>query len=152
MLRFLSLAKWLATNPLTSRTKEWYGLTPNGMKWLADKGLKWEKVCMEPGDLVVWDSRTPHYNLSSTTSQPRFAAYTCYMPVSDVTQEDLLRKKKAFEECQPTTHWPNAAHVGALPLIRDGEQDPLHHLVPKSGKPQLNERAFRLTGIPYIMA
>ncbi|KAM0706050.1 hypothetical protein Q7P35_007410 [Cladosporium inversicolor] len=140
------------TDRIWAWTKEWYGLTPNGMKWLADKGLKWEKVCMEPGDLVVWDSRTPHYNLSSTTSQPRFAAYTCYMPVSDVTQEDLLRKKKAFEECQPTTHWPNTAHVGALPLIRDGEQDPLHHLVPKSGKPQLNERAFRLTGIPYIMA
>ena len=49
---------------------------------------------MEPGDLVVWDSRTPHYNLSSTTTQPRFAVYTCYMPVSDASQEDLLRKKK----------------------------------------------------------
>lgn len=105
---------------------------------------------MEPGDLVVWDSRTPHYNLSSSTSQPRFAAYTCYMPVKDVSQEDLLRKKKAFEECQPTTHWPNAAHVGALPLLRDGKQDELHHLVPKSGRPVLSERGYKLTGIPYI--
>lgn len=107
---------------------------------------------MEPGDLVVWDSRTPHYNLSSASDIPRFAAYTCYMPVADVSQADLLRKKQAFEDCQPTTHWPNAAHVGALPLIRNGEQDKLHHLVPKSGKPLLSERGYRLTGIPYIDA
>jgi hypothetical protein len=63
-----------------------------------------------------------------------------------------MRKKKAFEDCQPTTHWPNAAHVGALPLIRNGEPDPLHHLTPKSGKPQLSERGWKLTGIPYITA
>lgn len=40
-------------------TKEWYGFSEAGLKWLADRGCKWEKVCMEPGDLVVWDSRTP---------------------------------------------------------------------------------------------
>lgn len=121
------------------------------MQWLANKGLEWEKVCMEPGDLVIWDSRTPHYNLSPTsTTQPRFAVYTCYMPVSDVSQEDLQRKKKAFEECQATTHWPNAAHVGHMPLYRNGELDPWDFDVPKSGRPKLSERGFRLTGIPYI--
>jgi len=115
------------------------------MKWLDSQGLQWEKVCMEPGDLVVWDSRTPHYNLSSTTTQPRFASYVCMMPVKDVTQEDLLRKKKAFEDCMP------AAHVGALPLIRNGAPDPFHNLVPKSGRPVLKPEAFKLTGIPYIV-
>lgn len=86
------------------------------MQWLADKGLKWEKVCMEPGDLVVWDSRTPHYNVSPSPSstQVRLATYTCYMPVADATQEDLIRKKQAFEELKSTTHWPNAMHVGKL--------------------------------------
>jgi hypothetical protein len=117
---------------------------------LPDKGLKWHKVCMEPGDLVVWDSRTPHYNLTSTSNQPRFATYTCYMPVADATQEDLKRKKKAFEECKSTAHWPNAVHVGGLPVLRDGKLDPYHSEVPRSGKPQLSERGMRLTGIPYI--
>jgi hypothetical protein len=78
-------------------TNEWYGFTDAGMKWLADKGCEWVKVCAEPGDLLLWDSRTPHYNLSSITKQPRFCIYTCYMPVADVSQEDLIRKKKAFE-------------------------------------------------------
>lgn len=107
---------------------------------------------MDPGDLVVWDSWTPHYNVTSSTSQPRFAAYTCHMPAADASQEDFIRKKKALKECKSTTHWPNAVHVGGLPVLRDGKPDPYHHDIPKSGKSQLNERGFNLTGIPYIKA
>lgn len=70
------------------------------MKWLEEKGYKWKKVSAEPGDLLLWDSRTPHYNLPSTTSQPRFAVYTCYAPVADATQDDLKRKGEAFESEQ----------------------------------------------------
>jgi len=67
------------------------------MKWLENKGLKWEKINAEPGDLLLWDSRTPHYNLSPTGTSPRFCIYTCYMPVADVSQDDLVKKKAAFE-------------------------------------------------------
>lgn len=85
-------------------TPEWYGFTDRGMQWLKDHGCEWTKVCAEPGDLLLWDSRTPHYNLSPTTSQPRFCIYTCYMPVKDASKEDLIRKKKAFEgETRSTT-------------------------------------------------
>ncbi|KAH7388901.1 hypothetical protein BKA64DRAFT_124517 [Cadophora sp. MPI-SDFR-AT-0126] len=133
-------------------TNEWYGITESGMKWLENKGLKWEKVCAEPGDLIVWDSRTPHFNLTPTSQKPRFCAYTCFMPVEDATQEDLIRKKAAFENCESTTHWPNAVHVGGVPVNRGGKPDPLNHKVPKSGRPVLSERAFKLTGIPYIKA
>lgn len=137
----------------TLRTHEWYGFTDSGMKWLENKGLKWEKVCAEPGDLIVWDSRTPHYNVSPTGTQARFCAYTCFMPVADATKEDLLRKKAAYEACDFTTHWPNAMHVGSpLPTLREGVDDPYNYKIPKSGMPQLNERAMRLTGIPYVAA
>lgn len=78
-------------------TPEWFGFTDAGMKWLADHGLKWEKVCAEPGDLIVWDSRTPHYNVAPTGGVDRLAVYTCYMPVAEVEKEDLVRKKGAFE-------------------------------------------------------
>ncbi|KAG9600373.1 hypothetical protein KCU77_g4713, partial [Aureobasidium melanogenum] len=131
-------------------TKEWYGYTKAGMAWLEEKGFKWEKVCAEPGDLIIWDSRTPHYNLPPTGKTPRFCAYTCYLPVAEVSKEDLERKKKAFEECQSTTHWPNAVQEVSLPILRDGVEDPLNYRIPKSGKPQLSERAFKLTGIPYL--
>lgn len=136
-------------------TKEWYGFTDAGMKWLEDKGCKWEKVCMEPGDLVLWDSRTPHYNVSpaETSTQPRFATYTCYLPVANLTQEELKGKKEAFEGVEFTTHWPNLPGFGGVPFTRlDGKPCPHNFKVPRSGKPQLTERGYKLTGIPYIKA
>ncbi|KAF3012256.1 hypothetical protein E8E14_011410 [Neopestalotiopsis sp. 37M] len=129
--------------------EEWYGFTDAGMRWLESKGLEWVKVCAEPGDLLIWDSRTPHYNLASTTKAPRFCTYVCYMPVSDVTQDDLKRKKAAFEDCRTTSHWPNAHFLGAKDAQRNGQPCPYNRHRP-SKEPVLDERAFRLTGIPYI--
>jgi hypothetical protein len=83
-------------DPVWAWTKEWYGFTDAGMKWLENRGFKWEKICAGPGDLLIWDSRLPHYNLSPTKETPRFCLYTCYMPVKDATKEDLEKKKAAF--------------------------------------------------------
>ncbi|KAJ5144558.1 hypothetical protein N7448_001950 [Penicillium atrosanguineum] len=130
-------------------TPEWYGFTERGQKWLEDHGCTWEKVCAEPGDLLLWDSRTPHYNLSPKNDQPRFAVYTCFMPVADASQDDLLRKKDAFDRRVGTTHWPNAKHTGSNVAQRDGKEDPHNRAVPVND-PVLSERAFKLTGIPYI--
>ncbi|KAF7596866.1 hypothetical protein BBP40_011911 [Aspergillus hancockii] len=132
-------------------TPEWFGFTKNGMKWLEDHGLEWVKVCVEPGDLIVWDSRTPHYNVAPTGEQDRQAIYTCYMPVAEVTQEDLIRKKEAFEKRLGTTHWPNATHVAATNVaMRDGVPCSKSRELPVE-EPVLSERVFRLTGIPYIV-
>ncbi|KAI4735403.1 hypothetical protein E4T50_14086 [Aureobasidium sp. EXF-12298] len=130
---------------------EWYGFTDNGMKWFEEKGFEWVKVSAEPGDLLLWDSRTPHYNLSSTTDQNRFCVYTCYMPVAEASQEDLQRKKTAFDGWFGTTHWPNARVLGRNSAKRNGTLDPFNRTEPVN-KPQLSERAYRLTGIPYIKA
>ncbi|KAJ5953498.1 hypothetical protein N7454_000394 [Penicillium verhagenii] len=134
-----------------SWTTEWYGLTDANKEWLKERGCEWVKVEAEPGDLLLWDSRTPHYNLSSETSQPRFCVYTCYMPVEDATKEQLVVKKKAFEETRMTTHWPNAMHVVDLPVFRNGEPDPYQRSEPRSAV-QLSDRGFKLTGIPYLEA
>ncbi|KAJ5128232.1 hypothetical protein N7526_006398 [Penicillium atrosanguineum] len=126
-------------------TPEWYGFTERGQK----PRMHLEKVCAEPGDLLLWDSRTPHYNLSPKNDQPRFAVYTCFMPVADASQDDLLRKKDAFDRRVGTTHWPNAKHTGSNVAQRDGKEDPHNRAVPVND-PVLSERAFKLTGIPYI--
>lgn len=130
-------------------TNEWFGFTEKGMQWLADKGCEWIKVCAEPGDLIVWDSRVPHYNLTSTTSQNRFCIYTCYIPVEDVSQEDLIRKRDAFETRVSTTYWPNAMHFGSNVAMCNGTPDPHNRDKPRQA-PQLDERGYKLTGIPYI--
>ncbi|KAI6256225.1 hypothetical protein MCOR19_007294 [Pyricularia oryzae] len=133
-------------------TREWYGFTEAGMKWLADNGGEWIKPTAEPGDLLVWDSRTPHFNVPpSRQSVDRLAVYTCFMPVSHATREDLLRKKDAFERRVGTTHWPNARHVGSNEAKRNGQPDAVQRDRPLN-EPVLSERAFKLTGIPYIKA
>jgi hypothetical protein len=140
-------------DPVFRWTKEWYGFSDAGMKWLADKGCEWIKIEAEPGDLLLWDSRLPHYNLSPTGDRPRFATYTCYMPAADASQEDLQRKKTAFEKQLGTTHWPNAAHIRdtSQPLMR--QEGPCPYNDDKPRQPiKLDERGFKLTGIPYITA
>lgn len=142
-------------------TNEWYGYTPSGMKWLADKGCEWIKICAGPGDLLLWDSRTPHYNLSPVGETPRFCVYTCYMPVIDASQEDLVKKRDAFERKVGTTHWPNAQYTGSNVQKmrsleeriedRGGMEDPYNRTGPVTS-PVLSERAYKLTGIPYINA
>lgn len=82
-------------------TNEWYGFTEAGVDWLKSKGLEWVKVEAGPGDLIVWDSRTPHYNCSPTGDRARMAVYTCYMPVASATQQELQFKKQAFESESP---------------------------------------------------
>lgn len=47
-----------------NRTPEWYGYTEAGMKWLEEKGLKWEKICAEPGDLLL--CKSPHIDQRHT--------------------------------------------------------------------------------------
>lgn len=48
-----------------------------------------------------------------------------------------------------TTHWPNAVHVGTNVAMRDGKPSPESRDRPVQ-EPVLNERTFKLTGIPYI--
>jgi hypothetical protein len=138
-------------NKIWAWTREWYGFTQEGLAWLEAKGCPWVKINAEPGDLILWDSRTPHYNLSPTGSRPRFCAYTCYMPVTDATQEQLAQKKKAFDECLPTTHWPNALHLVDLPVNRNGAPCPYNTRKP-STECEVSAENMRLTGIPYIRA
>lgn len=49
-----------------------------------------------------------------------------------------------------TTHWPNAVHVAPTNVAtRDGKPCPKSREKPVDD-PVLNERTFKLTGIPYI--
>jgi hypothetical protein len=41
--------------------------------WLEAHGHAWVKVEAEPGDLLLWDSRTPHYNVPAKGQQDRLA-------------------------------------------------------------------------------
>lgn len=129
-----------------------YLFKDTGLAWLKERGYEWVKVNAGPGDLVVWDSRAPHYNVAPAGNNPRFVVYTCYMPASVANQDELKLKKKLFEEQHGHSHWPMALQPFIKEYVapmRDGKPDPLNTWKPRQ-PPVLSERAFKLTGIPYI--
>ncbi|PWY63141.1 hypothetical protein BO83DRAFT_371582 [Aspergillus eucalypticola CBS 122712] len=75
-------------------------------QWLEARGCKWTKVCAEPGDLLLWDSRTIHYGAAPSSVNDRFAAYVCYKPAAAISEEAKKVRLQAFEAKQNTTHDP----------------------------------------------
>ncbi|ORX40001.1 hypothetical protein BD324DRAFT_679068 [Kockovaella imperatae] len=80
--------------------------TPEQIQWLLDHGCEWHKVCADPGDLLLWDSRTVHYGATPTSTNPRLASYVCYKPARMVTPELKAKRRLAWDEKKETTHDP----------------------------------------------
>lgn len=95
-----------------------YGYKDTGIAWLNERGYEFKKVCCDAGDLIIWDSRIPHYNVKPAGDITRLAVYTCYAPVSTATQEDLIKKKNAFDAGIGTSHWVSTIGIGS----REGGQ------------------------------
>jgi ectoine hydroxylase-related dioxygenase (phytanoyl-CoA dioxygenase family) len=72
---------------------------PEQLKWYEDRGRKLVKVCADPGDVIIWDSRTMHYACFPGGDEVRTIIYACYTPAAFGTKEDLER--------EGTTHWPH---------------------------------------------
>ncbi|GAA5854282.1 hypothetical protein JCM9279_005107 [Rhodotorula babjevae] len=133
-------------------TNEMYLFKETGLEWLKDRGYEWVKVNAGPGDLILWDSRVPHYNAAPKGDTVRFVVYTCMAPVSTATQEELAQKKFLFENTKGHSHWPQGFQPFVEAFVaprRNGELDPLNTWTPRQ-KPVLSERAYKLTGIPYL--
>ncbi|OAA65645.1 Phytanoyl-CoA dioxygenase [Niveomyces insectorum RCEF 264] len=118
-------------------------------QWLESKGCKWVKVCAEPGDLLLWDSRCIHYGAAPSSTNSRFAAYVCYKPEDMVPQEIKNLRRELFEKKEGTTHDPAAPrHKPRLPpeehaSYAEALRRPLQ-------KPVLSKRAQQLAGlVPY---
>ncbi len=59
--------------------------------------LVWEPVELAPGDLVFFDSYTPHYSQTNTTERARRAAYLTYNRVSLGSHRDTYYADKRAE-------------------------------------------------------
>lgn len=42
---------------------DWFGFEQKEVDWFLERGCEVVKVCAEPGDLILWDSRTVHWNV-----------------------------------------------------------------------------------------
>lgn len=60
--------EFFATNAVDENTwgpQDWFGFNEEQLDWFRKRGggsCEVVKVCAEPGDLLVWDSRCVHYN------------------------------------------------------------------------------------------
>jgi ectoine hydroxylase-related dioxygenase (phytanoyl-CoA dioxygenase family) len=60
-------------------------------------GLAWQPVPLEPGDLLFFDSYTPHYSDTNTTNRARRAAYLTYNAASLGDHRDRYYADKRAE-------------------------------------------------------
>ncbi|ORY25045.1 hypothetical protein BCR39DRAFT_590309 [Naematelia encephala] len=106
---------------------DWYGFSDAEQQWFFDQGCEWVKVCADPGDLILWDSRTMHYNVRPTGERDRVCTYICMAPAKLLSDEDKLLRKEAFHLERGTTHVPFAAIYSRdhEPKLRNGKPDPL---------------------------
>ncbi|OJJ44458.1 hypothetical protein ASPZODRAFT_135283 [Penicilliopsis zonata CBS 506.65] len=141
------------TDPSTWEKKDYRTFTEKEMAWFHAKGLQPIKVHAEPGDLILWDSRTIHWGgePSPDSNTIRTVIYASYSPARLAAPEALEAKKEAFARSLNTTHWAHE-NIVVRPqflLLPDGTPDPRSRSKPIED-PILSERLLQLAGMkPY---
>jgi ectoine hydroxylase-related dioxygenase (phytanoyl-CoA dioxygenase family) len=114
------------------------------------------KVCCDPGDFIVWYSRTIHYAEaidSKRNTDPmahRMCIYICMLPKKYATENDLKKKKEALNDLRTTSHWP-CIKITLNPLNPRtyGKDSVLENFVTPTTKPVLTDRMKRMAGVPH---
>lgn len=142
------------TDPEKWETKDWRRFSDKEMEWWEkEKGLKPVKVHAEPGDLILWDSRTIHWGGEPTEKSNviRTVIYASYSPANLATKEALEEKRRVFSVYGATTHWAHD-NIYLRPLearLPDGSLDPQNRDKPRD-QPEMTDQLLKLAGVkPY---
>ncbi|KAJ3464939.1 hypothetical protein MRS44_005597 [Fusarium solani] len=128
---------------------DFYGFNEDEIKWFEEKGCRQIKVNAEPGDLILWDSRTIHHVALPESETIRTVLYTCFTPAALAKPEDVTYKAELFGRWEATTHWPHCNVWGHGKAMVDGKIDPMERDKPLE-KPELTEQVLKLAGVkPY---
>lgn len=132
--------------PLAALHYDFYPFQDKDLKWFEERGCNIVKVCAEPGDLILWDSRQLHYAVYPETDLIRTVIYTCLTPAAWISPENLEMKKEIFRKWETTTHWPHInIHSHGKHMI-DGKLDPLERMEPLE-KPEMTDQLQKLAGL-----
>ncbi|CAK7235065.1 hypothetical protein SCUCBS95973_009144 [Sporothrix curviconia] len=131
-------------------TEDYYLFKDEHMEWFASKGMQAKKVLAEPGDLILWDSRTVHWGAepSPESKTIRTVIYASYAPADLATPESLVAKQAIFRNWGATTHWAstNIFPLQTKSIRHDGTRDPKDREEPLE-KPEMTDKLLRLAGI-----
>ena len=138
----------------TAKHKDFHPFHDKDLEWYRERGCELVKVCAEPGDLILWDSRQMHWAQFGESDVVRTIVYVTYTPAEWMAEEDREKKRDLFEKFETTTHWPHTnlfTHGKAMVKNAHGEEevDPLERDEPLT-KPVRSERLLQLAGVvPY---
>ncbi|RYP80003.1 hypothetical protein DL769_002672 [Monosporascus sp. CRB-8-3] len=128
---------------------DWYGFSSEDVGWFEARGCKFVKVEAEPGDVIIWDSRSVHYAKLPESDTIRTVLYATYAPAKLATPEDLALKAELFKKYEGSTHWPHCNIWSQGKAMREGKVCPGERDEPLE-KPELTETVLKLAGIkPY---
>lgn len=120
------------------------------MEFFRARGLAPKKVLAEPGDLILWDSRTIHWGGEPTEKSEtvRTVIYAAYAPRGLASMEVLEAKVRVFDAFGATTHWPhdNIKLRDTVVHLPDGTVDPRNRTDPLE-KPERTDQLLRLAGV-----
>lgn len=90
-------------------------IPPTAKIWdlFGNLNMKMEKICLDEGDFIMWDSRTVHCNSPASKRDilspelRRLVCYICMMPSDLVSDETVIWKRiEGVKKCTTTNHWP----------------------------------------------
>lgn len=141
------------TDKSTWEPRDLYMFSPEQLSWFSARETKPHKVCAEPGDLILWDSRTIHYGAEpmEKSNTIRTAIYAAYTPARFASKEALETKAKIFKQNGGTTHWPhdNINIRNNEARFEDGTLDPRDRKEPLE-RPVMSDKLLKLAGVvPY---
>ena len=81
------------------------------IEWFKAKGCKIKRIAVPKSGMVLWDSRLIHANARpiegrKTPGRWRFVVLACMAPAIWATNNDIKKKKEAYDTVAMTTHWP----------------------------------------------
>ena len=104
---------------------------------------------INPGDLVLWDSRTFHQNqYGKPCSEERLIQYVCYLPKNHIknTISQQKKRKQYFRDLRTTSHWPYPIKVNSLQPQTYGDISKLIDYT-KLNKPNLTEYNYAIENL-----
>jgi ectoine hydroxylase-related dioxygenase (phytanoyl-CoA dioxygenase family) len=138
------------TDPATWEWKDNRYFDEKDMEWFFARGCKVTKVLAEPGDLILWDSRTIHWGGEPTekSNTVRTVIYAAYAPAKLASSAAIEEKQKIWNVWGATTHWPhdNIRLRDLQASYPDGTPDPRHRSEPLE-KPEPTDLLLKLAGV-----
>lgn len=128
---------------------DFFPFNKDHVAWFESQGCELIKVCAEPGDLILWDSRSLHYAEFPRNDNIRVIQYVSYAPAALASKEDLKLKAEIFRKFEGTTHWPHCNIWSNGKHEINGKRDPLERDQPLE-LPIMSRKLLQLAGVePY---